>query len=162
MHALHFRAATAHDLEALVGLLADDALGRTREAPSLPLDARYGAALAAIEADPNNELLVCELNGQLAGMLQLTFIPSLTRTGSWRAQIEGVRVAAVWRGQGVGRRLIAHAVARARQRRCRLVQLTTDKQRPQAQRFYEALGFAATHTGLKMALAPNDDDAATP
>lgn len=151
---LHFRTATADDLPALVALLADDALGQSREAAGLPLDARYLAAFEAIQADPNNELLLCELQGQLAGMLQLTFIPSLTRLGSWRAQIEGVRVAAACRGQGLGRKLVEHAVALARQRGCRLVQLTTDRQRPDALRFYEQLGFEATHTGLKLQLPP--------
>lgn len=147
-----FRTATAADLPTLVALLADDALGRTREAPGLPLDPRYTAAFEAMRDDPNNALLVCEQQGQLAAMLQLTFIPSLTRLGSWRAQIEGVRVAAAWRGHGLGRQFVEHAIACARQRGCTLVQLTTDRQRPDALRFYQQLGFEATHVGLKLQL----------
>ncbi|MCK9516603.1 MAG: GNAT family N-acetyltransferase [Ottowia sp.] len=152
MHPLFFRAATENDLAAMVDMLADDELGQTREAPGIPLHASYQSAFRAIQDDPNNELIVCERDGMLAGMLQITFIPSLTRTGSWRAQVEGVRVAATQRGQGIGRQLILHAVERARLRGCQLVQLTTDKSRPAALRFYETLGFAATHVGLKLQL----------
>lgn len=154
MSQLIFRAATPTDLPALVALLANDPLGRSREAPGLPLDGRYLAAFEAISADANNELLVCAQHDQLLAMLQLTFIPSLTRLGSWRAQIEGVRVAAGQRGQGLGRQLIEQALQRARQRGCELVQLTTDKQRPEALRFYQQLGFEATHLGLKLHLQP--------
>lgn len=154
MTQLTFRTATATDLPALVTLLANDPLSRNREAPGLPLDDRYLAAFEAISADPNNELLVCAQHGQLLAMLQLTFIPSLTRLGSWRAQIEGVRVAADQRGQGLGRQLIERALQRAYQRGCQLVQLTTDKQRPEALRFYQQLGFESTHLGLKLHLQP--------
>ena len=149
---LEFRPAAARDLEALVALLADDPLGATREAPSKPLDPRYAQAFAAIDSDPNNELILLEADGQLAGMMQLTFIPYLTHTGSWRCLVEGVRVARAFRGRGFGSRMLERAIERARERGCGLVQLTSDKQRPDALRFYETLGFRATHEGFKLRL----------
>ena len=114
------------------------------------MNQRYLDAFASIEADPNNELTLVECEGELAGMLQLTFIPYLTHTGSWRCLIEGVRVAAKYRGQGLGGDFIRWAIERARMRQCSIVQLTSDKQRPDALRFYEALGFEATHEGFKL------------
>lgn len=152
---LHFRGATIGDLPRLVRMLADDALGATREHCAEPLPESYHAAFAHIEADPNNELLVADLSGEAVGMLQLTFIPGLSRQGAWRALVEGVRVHASVRGQGVGRLLMQEAIARARARDCRLVQLTTDKKRSDAHRFYESLGFQASHEGMKLALGPN-------
>lgn len=149
---LAFRRARREDLEAMVGLLANDPLGAQREAPALPLLPSYGAAFDAIERDPNQELVVAECTGRVVGVLQLTFIPYLTHRGSWRALIEGVRVDASLRSLGVGRRLFAWAIERARERGCRIVQLTSDKQRPDAIRFYESLGFTASHEGLKLAL----------
>ena len=86
------------------------------------------------------------------GLLQLTFLPYLTYCGGWRAQIEGVRIAASERSQGLGRRMLEWAVERARARGCHLVQLATDKTRPQAKRFYETLGFVASHEGMKLHL----------
>ncbi len=149
---LSFRRAVNDDLEALVALLADDPLGATRENPSTPLDPRYAQAFAAIDADPNNELILLEADGRLAGMMQLTFIPYLTHTGSWRCLVEGVRVARAFRGRGLGTQMLERAIERARERGCGLVQLTSDKQRPEALRFYEALGFRATHEGFKLRL----------
>jgi len=150
---LVFREAREPDLETLVGLLADDPLGKNREAMDLPLDPGYFAAFEAICADPNQELIVAETDeGHVVGMLQLTLIPSLTYIGSWRAQIEGVRVAKAARGEGVGKEMVAFAIQRAKARNCRLVQLTTDKQRPQALKFYLNLGMKATHEGLKLKL----------
>lgn len=133
-------------------MLADDALGAIREDASDPLPQSYLDAFAAIEGDPNNELLVAERDGAIAGLLQLTFIPSLTHRGGLRAMIEGVRVHSLERGQGVGAGLVTHAIGLARSRACHLVQLTTDKQRPDALRFYEGLGFRASHEGLKLPL----------
>jgi GNAT superfamily N-acetyltransferase len=106
----------------------------------------------AIDADPHQLLLVAETDGQVVGMLQLTFIPSLTYTGGERAQLEGVRVAASHRGRGPGREMVLWAVERARARGCRLVQLTTDQRRPEAVPFYESLGFRPTHVGMKLPL----------
>jgi GNAT superfamily N-acetyltransferase len=150
--ALAFRRARRGDLPAIVHLLADDPLGAQREADVQPLPASYGAAFDAIDADPNQELVVAESGGAVVGVLQLTFIPSLTYRGGWRALIEGVRVAAAMRSAGVGQRLFEWAIARARARGCHLLQLTSDKTRPDAIRFYERLGFVASHEGLKLPL----------
>lgn len=149
---LSFRQAQARELPALVRMLVDDGLGRHREDLSDPLDSRYHEAFAEISRDPNNELLVAELDGELVGMLQLTFIPYLTYRGAWRCLIEGVRVHRDFRGQGLGGRLIEEAINRARARDCAIVQLTSDKQRKDALRFYRQLGFRDTHEGFKLHL----------
>ena len=149
---LEFRQATQRDIGELVHLLADDELGAQREDPALPTNQRYIDAFRCIEDDPNNELTVVETDGDLVGMLQLTFIPYLTHTGSWRCLIEGVRIASAFRGQGVGSDFIQWAIERARHRHCSIVQLTSDKQRPGALRFYESLGFVASHEGFKLKL----------
>ena len=147
-----FRDAVSTDLPRLVELLADDALGATREDLSRPLNPAYGRNFEAIDRDPNNRLVVAEIDDQLAGMLQLTFIPYLTHTGSWRCLVEGVRIADRFRGLGLGTQLLHYAIEAARRRRCRIVQLTSDKQRPDALRFYESLGFSASHEGFKLHL----------
>lgn len=151
---LHFRLAQRADLSAIVSLLADDPLGALRESPGEPLAPGYGAAFEAIARDPNNELVVAEAEGRVVAVLQLTFIPSVTYRGSWRALIEGVRVTADRRSGGLGRALFVWAIARAKARGCHLVQLTSDKARPDAIRFYEQLGFVASHEGLKLNLSP--------
>ncbi len=145
-----FREASRSDIARLVALLADDELGATREDNSKPLNPRYLDAFDAIDKDPNNELIIVEKADELVGMLQLTFIPYLTHTGSWRCLIEGVRVARSHRGKGAGRRMIEWVIERARERQCGIVQLTSDKQRPEALRFYRSLGFNATHEGFKL------------
>jgi ribosomal protein S18 acetylase RimI-like enzyme len=147
-----FRAATETDLPAIVALLAADAMGRPREVLSEPIDPRYTAAFAAMAADPNQMLVVGEQAGQVIGCLQLTFIPGLSRLGAWRGQVEGVRVAAEARNGGVGRAMMLWAIERCRARGCALVQLTTDCRRVDAQRFYTALGFKASHVGMKLTL----------
>ncbi|MDH3633008.1 MAG: GNAT family N-acetyltransferase [Gammaproteobacteria bacterium] len=147
---LKFREAIESDITTLVALLADDELGAKREDLSVPLNHRYLDAFQSIDKDANNELTVVESNGDLVGMLQLTFIPYLTHTGSWRCLIEGVRIAKTHRGKAVGAKFINWAINRARQRSCSIVQLTSDKQRPDALRFYESLGFEATHEGFKL------------
>lgn len=149
---MEIREATAADLPRLVELLAQDELGARREDPGESSGERYRAAFDAIDADPDNQVLVGELDGKVACMLQLTFLPHLTHRGGWRAQIEGVRVASEHRGRGLGGQLLAWAVERARERGCHLVQLTTDKARPDAHRFYEAHGFKASHEGMKLHL----------
>ena len=149
---LEYRHARRSDLETLVEMLANDQLGSQREDPSRPLNQRYLDAFQQIDADPNNQLIVAEHEGEIAGMLQLTFIPYLTHTGSWRCLIEGVRIAESFRNKGLGTDLIHWAIETARDRRCSLVQLTSDKQRPNAIRFYESLGFKATHEGFKLKL----------
>lgn len=151
---VRIRTAVRADLTALVAMLADDPLGAERETPSdgdtiLPA---YQKAFEAIDTDPNHCLLVAERDGRTIGMLQLSYLPHLTHRGAWRAQIEGVRVAADHRGVGVGRELVRAARERAAAHGCRILQLTTDHRRPEALRFYESLGFTATHLGLKYAL----------
>ena len=152
MKGISFRAATEGDLPQIVVMLADDELGSTREDASLPLNDRYSEAFAAIAKDPNQYLAVVEIDGDLAGCLQLTFIPGLSRLGMWRGQIESVRIAASQRGEGLGRKMFEWAIDQCRQRGCELVQLTTDKSRPDALRFYESLGFVASHEGMKLSL----------
>lgn len=146
------RPARRDDLPAVVEMLADDPLGATRERFEDPLPACYREAFAAMENDPNNRLLVAELKGQVVGCLQLTFIPGLARQGAERAQIDSVRVASSQRAQGLGRQLFVWAIEAARQHGCGLVQLTTDKSRGEAHRFYESLGFVASHEGMKLKL----------
>ena len=133
-------------------LLADDPLGANRERYELPLPESYLAAFKAIESDSNNELVLACLGKRVVGVLQLTFIPYLTYQGSWRALVEGVRVDSNTRSAGIGKALFEWAINRARERGCHLIQLTTDKSRPDALRFYEALGFVATHEGMKLHL----------
>lgn len=147
-----FRPAESTDLPALVAMLADDALGASREIIADPPANCYGEAFAAIASDPNQLLLVMESEARIVGFLQLSFIPSLSRRGAWRGQIESVRIASDARGGGLGRALLDHAIALCRERGCSLVQLTTDKSRADARRFYEQLGFAASHEGMKLDL----------
>jgi GNAT superfamily N-acetyltransferase len=150
--AVSLRPAREADVSEIVRLLADDPLGATRERYETPLPESYARAFRAIDADPNNELVVAWQGDRVVGVLQLTFIPYLTYQGGWRALIEGVRVDARVRSLGLGRALFEWAIGRARERGCHMVQLTTDKSRPDARRFYEALGFVASHEGMKLRL----------
>jgi ribosomal protein S18 acetylase RimI-like enzyme len=150
---LSFREAKVEDLPAIVRLLADDPLGAKRERFATPLPASYVRAFDAIDADPNNELVVACRGTEVVGALQLTFIPYLTYQGGWRALIEAVRIDSKHRSQGLGRTMFQWAIARSRERGCHLVQLTTDKSRADAKRFYESLGFAASHEGMKLFLS---------
>jgi ribosomal protein S18 acetylase RimI-like enzyme len=152
MHELTYRKATFVDLPAIVRLLADDELGKTREDASEPLNALYTAAFQAIEQDGNQLLAVVERGGVVLGCLQITFIPGLSHRGMWRGQIEGVRVGSGERGARVGRAMLEWAIEECRRRGCGAVQLTTDKSRTDAHRFYESLGFKATHEGMKLSL----------
>lgn len=145
------RAAACH-LPAIVRLLADDTLGRRREDARLPLDPGYLAAFEAIENDPNQLLVVALEDEELVGTLQLSFIPGISRKGAWRGQIEAVRISASRRSGGLGQQLFEWAISECRTRGCRLVQLTTDRDRPDAHRFYERLGFVASHLGYKLSL----------
>ena len=147
-----FRRALAGDLVSIVELLANDPLGAKRERLQSPLPASYAAAFAAIDRDPNQELVVACRDRAVVGVMQLTFLPYLTYAGGWRTQIEGVRIAAHERSQGLGRQMIQWAIERARARGSHMVQLTTDKSRPEAKRFYDALGFVASHEGMKLHL----------
>src|SRR5262249_17865938 len=136
----------------IVALLADDALGRERENAEPQFDTRYRDAFASIARDPNQLLAVAERGGRVIGVLQLSFIPGLTRRGMWRGQIEGVRIASSERKTGVGQAMLEWAIGECRKRGCGLVQLTSDERRPNAHRFYERLGFQATHRGYKLPL----------
>ncbi len=149
---LTIRAAQQADLPQLIEMLADDPLGAQREDTSTPLNPRYSTAFDNITQDPNNLLAAAWQQDKLVGMLQLTFIPYLTHTGSKRCLIEGVRIHADCRGQGLGEQLIYWGIEQAKLRDCNLVQLTSDKTRTEALAFYTKLGFIATHEGFKMKL----------
>lgn len=147
---LEFRQAVIDDLPYIVDMLADDPLGAARERFEVPLPSSYFAAFEAIASNPAHELIVAVYNNQPVGVLQLTYIPNISYQGSWRALIEGVRVSANLRGHGIGRKLFQYAIDRAKQKDCHIVQLTMDKQRTDALRFYHSLGFQDTHEGLKL------------
>ncbi|MFH0132590.1 GNAT family N-acetyltransferase [Variovorax sp. VaC1] len=147
---LNIRTAVQADLPAIAAMLADDVLGASRERPG-DLSV-YESAWRQMQAQAGNEVLVAVVGAQVVGCLQLIVIPGLARQGALRAQIEGVRVASTHRGQDIGERMFVHAIERARAAGCHLVQLTTDKRRTDAHRFYERLGFEATHEGMKLEL----------
>ncbi len=153
---LVLRDATREEVPAVVRMLADDALGASREQLSEPLPQVYYEAFDETAADPNNRLLIAELDGAIVGTLHLIFIRGLSRSGATRAQIEAVRTVAEHRGKGLGRRMILGAIELARERGCTMVQLTTDKSRGDAHRFYASLGFVASHEGMKLALTKED------
>ena len=150
------RHAARADLPAIVALLADDSLGAGRERGGDM--APYERAFAAIDADPCHLLVVGDHvppgtdEGPVVATFQLSFLPGISRQGSWRSQIEGVRVAASLRGQGVGKLMVEWAIAESRRRGCSMMQLTTHKSRTDAHRFYSQLGFDASHEGMKLAL----------
>lgn len=152
MENVTFRTARLTDLPAIVRLLAQDKLGSHRETVSDPVDERYIAAFKAIEADVNQRLVVVEQDEAVIGTLQISFIPGIARHGAWRGQIEAVRIAAPFRSAGIGQRMFEWVIAECRSRGCQLVQLTTDKGRSDAHRFYERLGFVASHEGYKLSL----------
>ena len=150
MGALEIRAAVTDDVPAIVGMLADDPLGVRRESPDDLTP--YLAALERLSADPNQHLVVAVREDRVVGTLQLTIVPGLSRRGATRSIIEGVRVHADERGSGLGTRLIEWAIEESRRQHCRLVQLTSDTSRTDAHRFYERLGFTASHVGFKLTL----------
>ena len=152
MNAISIRRAIEADVAAIVAMLADDALGRAREDANLPLAQPYLDAFAAIEGDPNQLLAVMTDGDDVIGTLQITFLAGLSLRGAWRGQIEAVRVASGRRGEGLGQRLLEWAIDKCRERGCRIVQLTTNKSRTDAHRFYERLGFKASHIGYKLEL----------
>ena len=147
------RRALAADVPAIVDLIAADQLGATRAAAQTAEDlAAYQRAFRAIDDDPAQLLVVAEAEQAVVATIQLNFIPGLARRGALRAQIEAVRVSQAYRGGGLGAAMFSWAIDEARQRGCALVQLTTDKSRTAAHRFYERLGFVASHEGMKLAL----------
>ncbi|WP_328461129.1 GNAT family N-acetyltransferase [Actinoplanes sp. NBC_00393] len=147
---MQIRIATRADVPAILALLADDDI--TRDRAHRTEETAVYAAFEAIAADDRNELIVATDGDEVIGTCQLTFIPGLSRGGAERMLIEAVRVRSDQRGRGRGGELIRWAVERARERGCKIVQLTTDKRRTDAQRFYAALGFVASHEGMKLAL----------
>ena len=147
------REAGPDDVRAIVELLAADQLGASRDGAAGPDElAPYLRAFAAIDADPAHVLVVAVDGGQVIATMQLSFLPGLARRGALRAQIEAVRVRADRRGDGLGEAMIRWAVQEARRRGCALVQLTSDKTRTDAHRFYARLGFTASHEGYKLRL----------
>lgn len=149
---LTFRRAQRDDVRAIVALLADDPLGRSRESATPELEPGYLHAFEAIDRDANQLLLVADDDGVVVGCLQLTFIPGLSRRGMWRGLLEGVRVASTRRNVGLGSAMVRHAIELCRQRGCGLLELASDKSRTDAQRFYKSLGFIASHEGMKLSL----------
>lgn len=149
---LTHRKATIHDLRAIIHLLLDDTLGKTREQLGNTIDKRYIEAFHRIEADPNQYLMVVTLDNEIVGTCHLTIMPSLTFTGSTRMQIEAVRVSPAHRGQKIGEWMMNAAIDFAKSNHISMIQLTTNKQRPRAKKFYERLGFEATHEGMKLYL----------
>lgn len=145
-----FREAVRDDLPAVIALLADDVLGKARD--HAVVDEAYERAFADIDADPRNQLIVADDSGEVVSCMQLTYIPGLGRHGAERCQIEAVRVRGDLRGQGIGAAMITWAIEQAHERGCALVQLTTDRSRIDAHRFYERLGFVASHEGMKLTL----------
>ena len=150
---MRIRKARKSDISAIVAMLANDKLGKLREDVRTPLPDSYQVAFSNISSDPNQELMVIETKtSQVIGTLQLTFIQYLTYQGGIRAQIEAVRVHQDFRGQGIGEKLFLWAIERAKQKGAHVVQLTTDKKRPDAIRFYQSLGFVDSHEGMKLHL----------
>ena len=148
-----FRKATKRDVQAIVAMIADDELGKTREIFQVPIPKEYLVAFENINQDDNQELIVVENeNREIIGTLQLSFIQYLTYTGGIRAQIEAVRIRKDSRGIGLGAKMFEWAIQRAKERNAHVLQLTSDKKRPEAIRFYEKLGFVASHEGMKMHL----------
>ncbi len=152
MHDLTYREATEADLSFLDGLIADDAVAAARDPVSPGLAEEQREALRAVTADPNHTLYIVERNGAAVASFQLSFLPGVSRRGVWRGQIESVRVAAALRGRGIGEAMMRWAIARCEERGCSIVQLTSDRQREAAHRFYERLGFEQSHAGFKLKL----------
>jgi len=149
---IEVRTATIEDLPDIVRMLADDFLGKQRERLENPLPESYLKAFRELHADSNNELIVAELDGSIVGTLQLTVTPSLSYQGSKRSSVESVRVDDKFRGQGIGRQMMLWAIERAKEKGCVSMHLTSHGDRKDAHRFYENLGFAASHVGMKLVL----------
>jgi ribosomal protein S18 acetylase RimI-like enzyme len=145
------REARREDIRRMVEMLADDEVARGREDLSGDM-AAYHVAFDAIAADPNNALYVWDEDGAVMGCLQLTFIPGMSYHGSWIAKVEGVRVDRSLRSLGIGEQMMDAMIEKSRARGCKQLQLTTNKRRIDAQRFYRRLGFEASHEGMKLDL----------
>jgi len=148
---MKFRKATKKDVIVIVEMIADDKLGKTRENFQIPLPKEYYSAFENINNDDNQELIVVEnKDSEIIGTLQLSFIQYLTYQGGIRAQIEAVRIKKNQRGTGLGTQMFQWAINRAKERNAHVLQLTTDKKRPEALNFYQKLGFKGSHEGMKM------------
>jgi ribosomal protein S18 acetylase RimI-like enzyme len=145
---IFIRRARRDDVGAIVGMLADDALGRARERIEDPLPTSYFDAFDRVDCDPNLALVVAEEQGRVVGCLQLCILPGLSSQGASRALIEDVRVASDRRSRGIGEQLVQWAIGEARARSCKLIELLTHHTRTDAQRFYERLGFQRSHVGM--------------
>jgi len=145
-----FRRANRGDLEAIIDLLRDDKLGQLREDPAKPLNECYVNAFHAMEDDPNQFPMVASVGDDIVGCLQISYIPGLSHKGMWRGQIESVRIAASQRGTGLGHQMLSWAIRQCEEHGCGMVQVNCDKSRADAIRFYEDLGFKASHEGLKL------------
>jgi len=152
MTALRYRDADADDLPTIIAMLAEEQIGGRKDDASEPLDAVYLAAFAAIEKDPNQRLIVAELNGEIVGTMQLSVLPGLLNHGAWRGQIEAVRIAPEHRSLGLGAAMIDWAVSYFRDYGCFMAQLTSNNDRAAAHRFYERLGWKKSHSGFKLYL----------
>lgn len=150
---MKFRKTTKNDLQAIVQMIADDELGKKRENYKVPLPSEYIKAFENIISDSNQELIVVEnVDAEIIGTFQLTFIQYLTYQGGIRAQLEGVRIRKDLRVLGIGNHMIHWVIKRVKERNAHVLQLTTDKQRPKAIKFYEDYGFVASHQGMKLRL----------
>ena len=147
-----FRVAAYADVSSIIRLLADDELGSLREKFENPIPKSYYSAFELIDKDPNHELIVAELDGEVIGTLHIMFLSSLSFQGGLRAQVESVRVDRHHLNQGIGSEMMKWAIQRAKDRNAQIVQLTTHKSRADAHRFYERLGFKGTHLGMKLSL----------
>jgi GNAT superfamily N-acetyltransferase len=152
MNELIFRLAIQNDLPAIVKMLASDDLGSSREQLEGPLDDQYVTAFSKILNDSNSQLIVATIHDEVIGVLQLNFITFLTYKGSTRALIEGVRICENHRSKGFGRKMFEYAISKAKEQNCHMVQLTTNKSRKDALKFYESIGFIASHEGMKLFL----------
>ena len=147
-----FRVAAYADVSSIIRLLADDELGSLREKYENPISTSYYSAFELIDKDPNHDLIVAELDGEVIGTLHIMFLSSLSFQGGLRAQVESVRVDRHHQNQGIGSEMMKWAIQRAKDRNAHIVQLTTHKSRADAHRFYERLGFKGTHLGMKLSL----------
>ncbi|MEL1249881.1 GNAT family N-acetyltransferase [Aurantiacibacter gilvus] len=152
MHALTYREAVEADLPFLDALIASDEVAAARDPVQPDNAAQQLEAMRAIAADPNHELWIVDLDGALVASFQLSYLPGVSRKGAWRGQIESVRVMPELRGKGVGEAMMRWAIARCEAKGCGVVQLTSDTRREAAHRFYERLGFVASHAGFKLRL----------
>jgi len=149
---IEIRKANQADVASIVQLLAADPLGAQRELYQDPLPEKYYSSFEEINSDKNNYLIVAEADKKIIATLQLTIIPYLTYQGGKRALIEAVRVDGTYRNKGLGKQMLQWAISKAQELGCHLIQLTTDKKRPEALKFYKSLGFVSSHEGLKLFL----------